>query len=145
MGCPVLFPIGRELPQFYTLNFGPSGLESLPVSHRPHRQCCYRVIINRDANFKQCRHRGGCYDKCAVSALSRLVSRCVVPAYELHSAYPMLARIHSRYVVRNRLSAKVNSGFPIRAVLTSSPKTRLGNYQKQFDKTGRPKRPADLW
>jgi hypothetical protein len=37
MGCLVLFPIGRERPQFYTLNIGPLGLESLPLSHCPHR------------------------------------------------------------------------------------------------------------
>jgi hypothetical protein len=125
MGCQVLFPIGRERPQFYTLNFGPSGLESLPATHRPHRQCRYRVIGNRNANSKYCRHRGGSYDKCSVSALSRLVSRRVVPAYELHSAYPLLARMHSRCVVRNQLSAKIIVASQFGRLLTISPKTQV--------------------
>jgi hypothetical protein len=77
MGCPILFPIEREHPQFYTLNFGPSGLESLPATHRSHRHCRYSLIVNRNTNSKQCCHRGGCYDKCAVSTLSRLVSTSV--------------------------------------------------------------------
>jgi hypothetical protein len=38
-----------------------------------------------------------------------------------------------------------SSGFPIQVFFILSPKTRSGKYQKQFDKTGRPKRPADLW
>jgi hypothetical protein len=107
IGFPVLFSIGREYPQLYNLNFGPSGLESLLLLTVPHRQYRYRLIVNRNANSKYYRYRGGCYDKCAVSALSRPVSRRVVPTYELHSAYPMLARMHSRCVVRNRLSAKI--------------------------------------
>jgi hypothetical protein len=52
VGCLALFPIGRERPQFYALNFGPSGLESLPATHRPHQQCCYRVIVNINAISK---------------------------------------------------------------------------------------------
>jgi hypothetical protein len=52
MGCLVLFPIERERPQFNSLNFGPSGLESLPATRRPRRHCRYGVIINRNANSK---------------------------------------------------------------------------------------------
>jgi hypothetical protein len=116
MGCPVLFPVGRERPQFYSLNFGTSGLESLPVTRLPHRQRRYRVIVNRKANSKQCRHRGGCYDKCAVSALSRLASRRVVPVYDLHFAYQTLPRMHTGCVMRKSTVSQNNSDFPIRAV-----------------------------
>jgi hypothetical protein len=42
---------------------------------------------------------------------SIVVSRRVEAAYDLHSAYPVLANMHSRCVVSNRLSAKIRIAF----------------------------------
>jgi hypothetical protein len=51
--------------------------------------------------------------------------------------------------MRKSTVSQNNSGFPIRAVIDMKSKNQvrqvLGKYQKQFDKTGRPKRPADIW